>query len=313
MSAAPPRFTQMLSQSADQRETELRIGVIGLGVMGEPICRNIAKKSAAAVTAFDIDPAPLARLAGEGVRPATSIEALARACDLILLSLPSGREVEAVCLAPDGLVAAARTGQTIVDLGTSPPALARRLGEVLAAKGADFADAPVARTRQAAEDGTLSIMVGATPAVFDRIRPVLACCGSEVTHCGMIGAGQVVKILNNMVLSETVVALAEAATIAEAQGVDKRLLFETLTKGSADSFALRNHGLKAIIPGAFPERAFSAAYMLKDVAYALDMADAGKVQASGAEIARRLLSEAITAGDGDAYWPVIAKVVAKQG
>ncbi len=288
-----------------------RIGFIGLGVMGEPMCRNIAVKSGTEVVAFDLDPAPLRRLATAGVKAASSARTAADGADLVLMSLPSGKQVEAVSLGPTGLVAGARAGQTFVDLGTSPPALARTIAQALSEKGALFADAPVARTRQAAEEGTLSIMVGAEPNVFARIRPILACCGSEVTHCGGIGAGQVVKILNNMVLSETVVALAEAAAIAEAQGVDRKLLFETLTKGSADSFALRNHGLKAIIPGVFPERAFSASYMLKDVAYALEMAAEGKVTATGAETARDLMQQAIAAGDGDAYWPVIARVLAR--
>jgi hypothetical protein len=286
-----------------------RIGFIGLGVMGEPMCRNIAVKSGSAVTAFDLDPAPIARLAAHGVAAAASAGAAAHDADLVLMSLPSGREVEAISLAPDGLVATARSGQTYVDLGTSPPALVRRLAAAFAERGADFADAPVARTRAAAETGTLSIMVGAAPAVFARIASVLACCGSEVTHCGDVGAGQVVKILNNMVLTETVVALAEAAAIAEKQGVDRALLFETLAKGSADSFALRNHGMKAILPGAFPERAFSTAYMLKDVAYALQMAAECGVAASGADNGRRMLEAAIADGDGDAYWPVIARLI----
>jgi 3-hydroxyisobutyrate dehydrogenase-like beta-hydroxyacid dehydrogenase len=287
------------------------IGFIGLGVMGEPMCRNIAQRSGAAVTAFDLDPAPLQRLSAAGVKAAASVCDCAAPADLVLMSLPSGKEVETIFLGDHGLAAAARPGQTYVDLGTSPPALAREIADVLAAKGAHFADAPVARTRQAAEEGTLSIMVGGDAAVFARIQPILACCGTEVTHCGGVGAGQVVKILNNMVLSETVVALAEAAAIAEAQGVDRKLLFETLTKGSADSFALRNHGLKAIIPGIFPERAFSSSYMLKDVSYALEMAEEGRVSAAGAQTAHDLLRDAIAAGDGNAYWPVISRVLAK--
>lgn len=288
------------------------IGFIGLGVMGEPMCRNIATKSGASVTAFDLSDAPMKRLAAAGVKSAQSASKSASNADLVLMSLPAGKDVEAACFGADGLIAHACTGQVYVDLGTSPPALARKIAAALAEKGASFADAPVARTRQAAEEGTLSIMVGAASAVFERIHPILACCGTEVTHCGGVGAGQVVKILNNMVLSETVVALAEAAAIAEAQGVDRKLLFETLTKGSADSFALRNHGLKAIIPGVFPERAFSAAYMLKDMAYALDMASEGKVTATGAETAHDLLQQAIAAGHGDAYWPVIARVLGRR-
>jgi len=287
------------------------IGFIGLGVMGEPMCRNIAAKSGASVRAYDVDPAPMARLEARGVRPAEGAAEIARECDLVLLSLPSGAEVEALCVGDGGLAQQLGAGQVLVDLGTSPPALARWLDRTLADKGALFADAPVARTRQAAEAGTLSIMVGAAPDLFERLRPVLACCGSEVTHCGDVGAGQVVKVLNNMVLCQTVGALSEAVAIATAQGVDPALLFDALSKGSADSFALRNHGMKSILPGAFPERAFSTQYMLKDVAYALEMAGEGRLEAQGVELARERLEAAIAAGHGTAYWPVIATLLGK--
>src|SRR5262249_42172908 len=144
---------------------------------------------------------------------------------------------------PDGLVTSARPGQTVVDMSTAPVALARELGQAFAGRGVDFADAPVARTAQAARDGTLSIMVGAERAVFERLQPYLAGMGTEITHCGSIGAGQAVKLMNNMVVAQTVVALAEALAVARASGaVEPRVLFETLTKGSADSFVLRNHG-----------------------------------------------------------------------
>ena len=105
---------------------------------------------------------------------------------------------------------------------------------------------------------------------------MIRCFATDVTHCGEVGAGQVTKILNNMVLFETVNALAEAVALAKHNGVDPKLLLDTLSKGSADSFALRNHGLKAIVPGVFPERAFSTEYALKDLSYALELArDAG--------------------------------------
>ena len=232
------------------------IGFIGVGTMGEPMCRNLAKKSGMTVLAADRDPAPLARLAADGVRTA-SLDEIATSCRTIFLSLPGGKEVEEVCLGEGGLVAKAVLGWTVVDLSTAPPRLAQRLYAEFEGRASAFADAPVARTRQAAIDGTLSIMVGATAPTFARIEPLLRHMASEVTHCGESGAGQTVKILNNMVLFQTVVALAEALTIARAQGVDGKVLFETLSKGSADSFALRNHGMKAMLPGVFPERAFS--------------------------------------------------------
>jgi len=287
------------------------LGFIGLGVMGEPMCRNLAAKSGRRVIGFDIAAAPLERLAAHGVAPAHSVREVADQADVVFLSLPSGAEVEAVCRSDAGLVAMARAGQTIVDLGTSPVALARSLAEQFAAKGAGFADAPVARTREAAVAGTLAMMVGAAEGTFRRIRPLLDAMASDVTHCGGPGAGQLVKLLNNMVLAQTVVALAEALATARRAGVDAKVAFEALAKGSADSFALRNHGMKALLPGLFPERAFSTEYMLKDVRYALDTARDAGLELSGARNALAVLEETVAAGYGEAYWPALYQVVSK--
>lgn len=284
------------------------IGFIGVGTMGEPMCRNLAKKSGMPVLAADRDEAPLKRLAADGVR-AASVDEIAASCRTIFLSLPGGKEVEEVCLGSDGLVAKAQIGWTVVDLSTAPPSLARRLYEEFEFKASAFADAPVARTRQAAIDGTLSIMVGATVPCFARIEPLLRHMASEVTHCGGAGAGQTVKIMNNMILFQTVVALAEGLAIARANGVDGKVLFETLTKGSADSFALRNHGMKAMLPGVFPERAFSTRYALKDLSYAIEMAEQAGVPALGADVARELMERAIELGHGEEYWPVLLRSI----
>jgi 3-hydroxyisobutyrate dehydrogenase len=285
------------------------LGFIGLGVMGEPMCRNLAKKSGGTVVACDLSPEPLERLASDGVRAAGSALGVADGASVVFLSLPSGAHVEAAFEGANGLLARARPGQTFVDLGTSPVALARTLAGRLGEKGAAFADAPVARTREAAIAGTLSIMVGADEATFQRLAPLLATMASEVTHCGGVGAGQLVKIMNNMVLTQTVIALAEALAAARRAGVDARVLFETLAKGSADSFALRNHGMKAMLPGVFPERAFSTEYMLKDIRYALELGSAAGIEMRGANTARALLEEAIAAGYGKEYWPAVCKVV----
>ena len=288
---------------------QLSIGFIGLGVMGEPMCRNLARKSGRPVIALDLNPEPLARLKSDGVRPAASVGEIVDAAAVIMLSLPSGSEVEAICRGEGGLAARAGSGQTVVDLGTSPVKLTRALAEKFAERGADFADAPVARTRAAAEAGTLSVMVGASEQIFRRIAPLLATFATEITHCGAVGAGQLTKILNNMVLFETGVALAEALALARAGGLDPALLFSTLAKGSADSFALRNHGMKAMLPGNFPERAFSARYARKDLSYALECAADAGLRLAGAEEARARLDEAIAQGFGENYWPVLAKVI----
>ena len=167
----------------------------------------------------------------------------------------------------------------------------------------------MARTRQASIDGTLSIMVGGTPDCFARIEPLLRHMASEVTYCGEAGSGQAVKILNNMILFQTGVALAEALSIARAHGVDGKVLFETLTKGSADSFALRNHGMKAMLPGVIPERGFSVEYALKDLSYAIEMAEERGIPALGADVARELMERAAELGHGKEYWPVLLRAI----
>ena len=277
--------------------------------MGEPMCANLARKGGQPVSAFDLSPEPLARLAALGVARASSLAELSRGVDVVFLSLPGGRELAQVCDGDAGLLALSRKGQTVVDLGTSPVPLSRDLARRFAQRGVDYADAPVARTRQAAIDGTLSIMVGGSASVFARIETLLRTMASEVSHCGEVGAGQIAKILNNMVLAQTVAALSEALAIARNNGMDGARLFETLTKGSADSFALRNHGMKAMLPGVYPERAFSAEYMLKDMGYALDLAREGGVDARGAANVVDMLKRAIAAGDGACYWPVIARTL----
>ena len=286
-----------------------RIGFIGLGVMGEPICRNLAQKSAAPVIAYDMQAAPLERLRAHGVAAAGSVREVVDHANVIFICLPSGKQVEAICDGPDGLLATVRSGQLVVDLGTSPISLARRLAEGFAARGAGFADAPIARTRQAAQEGTLSVMVGGDAATFEKLEPLIRCFASDITHCGAAGSGQAIKILNNMVLMQTVNALAEAMAMGRRVGIAPELLLSTLAKGSADSFALRNHGLKAMVPGVFPEQAFSTEYAHKDLGYALQVAAETGVHAPGAELVAQVLQKTIDAGHGKLYWPVLTRVV----
>jgi 3-hydroxyisobutyrate dehydrogenase-like beta-hydroxyacid dehydrogenase len=281
------------------------IGFIGLGVMGEPICRNLVRKSGARVIAFDLSPEPLARLAADGAAVAGAVAEIVDQSDIVFLCLPSAKHVRGVF--EGGIHKNIRKGQVVVDLGTSSVNQTREFAKQLQARGATWADAPIARTRQAAQDGTLSVMVGTSNELFAAIEPLIRCFATDVTLCGDVGAGQVTKILNNMVLFETVNALAEAVALARHSGVDPALLLDTLSKGSADSFALRNHGIKAIVPENFPERAFSTEYALKDLSYALELAADAGIKIRGAELIGQVLQEAIDAGSGAAYFPVIAK------
>ncbi len=277
------------------------IGFIGLGVMGEPMCRNLAAKSGEGVLGYDVNPAPVGRL---GIEAAKSARDIGERCDTVFLSLPGVEQVRAVCAALP-----MQRGSCIVDLSTTTVALARELHSTLAARGIDFADAPVARTRAAAESGTLAVMVGASEKVFARIRPLLLHIGSEIAHCGDPGAGQATKLVNNMVLFQNVVALAEALTLARKAGLSPKRLFQTLTTGSADSFALRNHGMKALLPDDFPDRAYSVEYALKDLGYLLEFAAEAGVELRGAENARAALERAKSAGYGGNYFPVLVNTL----
>ena len=289
--------------------TQDALGFIGVGVMGEPMCGNLAAKSGRRIVAYDSNPEPLARLARDGVAAAASVAELTGAVEGIFLCLPGETQVREAVLGEHGVLAHARHGQFLVDCSTAPPRLARELEAACAAKGLHFADAPVARTRAAAQSGTLSIMVGAKAEAFARVQPFLACMGSDITHCGAAGAGQVVKLLNNLVLAQNVLALAGALGVAHRAGVDERLLLDTLSKGSADSFALRNHGLKSLLPQVYPERAFSVRYMLKDLGYALDLAQSVDVTLESGALARTIYERAVAQGHGDLYFPVVRRVV----
>ncbi len=284
------------------------IGFIGLGVMGEPMCGHLARRSGKTVFAYDLNPAPLARLAEHGVK-AASPEELAAQCEVILFSLPDGKAMQSVVAQLEPHL---RAGQCIVDTSTSSVAATRSIGARLEAKGVLFADAPVARTREAASRGELSIMVGASESTFAYVRPILETMGSDVSHCGPIGCGQVVKILNNMLVFQHTAALAEAIALGRRNGVPADVLLPIMAVGSGDSFVLRNHGLKSMVPRNYPERAFSVRYSIKDLSYALEMAADAGIDLKAANLTMERLKQAEAAGHGDQYHPVVLEVIDPQ-
>jgi 3-hydroxyisobutyrate dehydrogenase-like beta-hydroxyacid dehydrogenase len=282
------------------------LGFIGLGVMGSGMCANLIAKSGATVIAYDPVEACLDAAVTAGAKRASGIADVAEQADIVFLSLPGINEVDSVC---GQLVGGARRPQVIVDMSTSDVSRTRGLANQLAAHGVQFVDAPVARMRQAAKDGTLLITVGASGERFAELEPFLSCMGTDVVATGSVGNGQVIKILNNMVLFLTMNALAEAMTIGRNAGVDGKLLFETLALGSADSLALRKTATATMIPDEFPERAFPTKYAIKDLALALQLADDENVAAGAARQTMDILRRTADAGLSDAYYPAMIKVV----
>ncbi|QNP48892.1 NAD(P)-dependent oxidoreductase [Diaphorobacter aerolatus] len=288
------------------------LGFIGVGVMGMGMCRNLAQKSGCTVLATDLNLDNVRALADDGV-VASSIREIAENASIVFLSLPAIDHVEAVCTGADGLAAQARTLKTIVDMSTSDVERSRVLAAALAQSGIEFIDAPVARSREAANNGTLLITVGGTAAQFSVIKPQLECMGSDVLHCGPTGAGQVVKILNNMVLLNTVHTLAQAFAMAEKSGVSKDLLADALSLGSAASFALKLTGANYLAKNVFPEKMFSTAYALKDLKLALALSETVELANPATALTADQLQKSVNAGFGDNYYPVMYRVIARSG
>jgi 3-hydroxyisobutyrate dehydrogenase-like beta-hydroxyacid dehydrogenase len=288
------------------------LGFVGLGVMGSGQSANLVRKSGLPLTVFDVTPAAVDRLVRDGASAASTVAELARTSQVVFLSLPGAPQVEEVLFGPEGVFATAENGTIVVDLSTSPVELAQRAGEQARARGLHFVDAPVARTRQAAIDGTLSITLGGDEAVIALIEPLLRTMATDLVHCGPNGAGALMKIVNNMVVFETVVALAEALTLVRRSGlVDPATALEALARGSAASFTLENHGRKALLPDVHAENIFPTEYMMKDLGYALDAARNVHVELPAATLAHDLLRRTRDAGYGKNYHTSVVRVIEK--
>ena len=234
----------------------MRIGFAGLRVIGGPMCRHLVEDGRSAVTAHDLD---LARVPA-GAAPTPRLAGLTEG-EVIFLVLPGEAEIRATV---GELAAHMKAGAVPVDCSTASPGLSTEIAERLAEHGIAMGEAPIAGTAQSVQGRDITLMVGATPEVFAAIEAPLRAMARTVRHCGGLGAGITVKLLLNMVLAQEVGALAEALVTARAAGVDGTTLFEALAEG-ADSFALRQHGVGALLADDFPEGRFPTRYMAKDL------------------------------------------------
>jgi 2-hydroxy-3-oxopropionate reductase len=212
--------------------TSLKIGFIGLGIMGAPMAANLVK-AGYPVTAYNRSPAAAGRLADLGGRAATSLGEAVREADVVITMLPDTPDVEAVVLGADGVLANAPDGLLHIDMSTISPAASRALAERAAAAGVRSLDAPVSGGEQGAVEGSLSIMVGGEPADVDAARPVLGALGATVVHVGPAGAGQTVKAANQLLVAGIIELVAEALVLIEAAGVDPGPATRVLAGGLA--------------------------------------------------------------------------------
>jgi len=276
-----------------------RVGFIGLGTMGAPMARNLAK-AGFPLTVFTRTPAKAAALAAElgaGVRAAASAEEVARASDVVVSCLPDSPEVESVHLGERGTVRGAAAGTVVVDCSTIAAGAARSIGARLEAAGIAFVDAPVSGGQKGAIQGTLTFFVGGDAAALEKARPALEAMGKRITHLGASGAGQLGKATNQIVVANTLVAVAEGMAFAAKAGLPLESLHAALMGGAASSWMLDVLGQKMIGRDFAP--AFAIKHQQKDLAIVLATARANGVPLPGTALAHQLLSALEAQGRGE--------------
>lgn len=269
------------------------VAVVGLGNMGGRIAARLASQG---VRVLGLD-ARSGQAAAWGVEDGESLARLAADAEIVLLSLPSSRQVEAVVEGPGGLLEHARPGLVVVDLTTAEPASTRRLHGALAARGTALLDAGISGGPGPAASGTLTLMVGGDPAVLDRVRPLLDLVGATVVHLGGPGNGHAAKAVNNFLNAMNLAATAEAMVVGAAAGLDPRALLATIQASSGRNFATEVRFPK-IVEGDYMEGSLSVELMVKDLdVYAALAASAG-APATLAPAARAVYELALQDGHG---------------
>ncbi len=243
-----------------------RIGFIGLGIMGRPMARNLLKDGRALVV-HNRSRGAMEELALEGATSASSPKEVAAKSDVVITMLPDSPDVEQVVLGPGGVLEGIRPGMLFIDMSTVAPATARRIHELLLAKGVESLDAPVSGGEIGAREGTLSIMVGGSATAYQRALPLFQVLGRNIVHIGEAGAGQVTKACNQIVVALTIQAISEALILAAKAGVDPSRVREALLGGFAQSRILEVHGKRIL------ERNYQPGFKIKlhrkDLAIAL--------------------------------------------
>jgi len=275
-----------------------QIGFIGVGRMGHGMAANLLAKGFPLTVLGHQNHAPVEDLVARGAREGATVRELAEKCAVVFLCVTGSPQVEAIVYGENGLLAGARPGSTVVDCSTSDPTSTRRIAADLSARGAAMADAPVTRAPRDAEAGRLNSLVGASDETFARIRPMLDAYSEAVFHFGPVGAGHTAKLVNNFITMGYCALIAEGMAICAAAGVDLRAMYQVMSRGAADSGALRKM-IPAFLEGDLTGHQFAIANALKDVTYARAMMAGCGFDSRLVEAVRQTYAEAVEQGYGD--------------
>jgi 2-hydroxy-3-oxopropionate reductase len=247
----------------------MTIGFIGLGIMGKPMAKNLLKAGYSLVV-YDVVAPPMAELVEAGAKVGTSPKDVASQCEIVITMLPNSPHVKAAVLGENGVIEGAKPGTIVVDMSSIAPLASREIAEALAKKSIEMLDAPVSGGEPKAIDGTLSVMVGGNEAVFDKVKDLLLKMAASVVLCGDIGAGNVTKLANQVIVALNIAAMSEAFVLATKAGVDPEKVFDAIKGGLAGSTVL-NAKAPMVLNGNY-KPGFRIELHIKDLQNALDTA-----------------------------------------
>jgi 2-hydroxy-3-oxopropionate reductase len=274
----------------------MKVGFIGLGIMGKPMARNLIKAGHQLVV-YDIVPDLIAEMAPSGAARGQSAKDVAARSEVTITMVPDGPEVEAAVLGAGGALEGAKPGSIIVDMSSISPIVAQKVGAACAARGVEFLDAPVSGGEPKAIDGTLAIMVGGEQEVFNQVLPLFQAMGSSATLTGPVGAGNVTKLANQMMVAVNIAAMGEALVLATKAGLDPEVVFNAVKGGLAGS-AVLNAKAPMVISRNF-KPGFRIRLHQKDLRNALAAAESMKVSLPFTSLAQQVLMALMNSGRGD--------------
>lgn len=245
-----------------------KIGLIGLGIMGKPMAKNLLK-AGYDLTVSDLNQAAVDEIVAAGAKSAANAQ-IGETCDVVLTMVPNSPQVKAVMLGDDGVAAHMKPGSVFIDMSSINPVASKEIAAELAKKGIEMLDAPVSGGEPKAIDGTLSFMVGGKQEIFDEHKDLLGAMGDSVVRCGEVGAGNTTKLANQIIVACNIQALAEALTLAKMAGVDPELVFQAIRGGLAGSTVM-NAKAPMMIEGN-DKPGFKIDLHIKDLNNALDCA-----------------------------------------
>ena len=281
-----------------------RIGFVGLGTMGGAMAGHLAR-AGYPLTVWNRTPGRAAGLIAAGAREAVTPAEVAAASDVIIVCVSDTPDVEAVLFGPGGVAEGVRSGSLVIDCSTIAPGATRDMAVRLAALGVDLADAPVSGGSEGAQKATLTIFVGAEPAVFERVRPILEVLGKTITHVGPIGSGQAVKAVNQVILAGTYLGVAEGIILAIKAGLDVDQVVGALGGGAAQSWVLANRSGR-MLANDYP-LGFKVELHLKDLGIALNLATESGVELPVTELCAEIERGLVLGGHADEDMSAVAR------